>query len=246
VGDTAAVTDAIVVVQARASSTRLPGKVLADVCGEPMLALMLHRVARSARAGEIVVATSDHPEDDGVAELAQQAGARVHRGSLDDVLGRFAGAVGDHDGAVVRITGDCPLMDPAVVDAAIELLDSIPGCVYASNVEPRTYPDGVDVEAFPAAILRELDATVTDPVDREHVTLALRRQLASRPHAALEAPDDGTLADARWTVDHPQDLEFVRAVVARLGERRHVAGVLEIAAAIERAPALSCPTPSPT
>ena len=237
--------DAIVVVQARASSTRLPGKVLADVCGEPLLALLLRRLQHSARAREIVLATSDRPEDDVVADVAVRVGARAYRGALEDVLGRFAGAIGDHAGPVVRVTGDCPLIDPAVVDEAVGLLASIPHCAYASNVEPRTYPDGLDVEVFPAAVLRELDATVTDPSDREHVTLALRRDLGSRLSAALGAPDDGTLAAARWTVDTPQDLAFVREVVKRLADRRYAAGVLEIAAAIERPPALRLARPSP-
>lgn len=238
-------TDAIVVVQARTSSTRLPGKVLADIGGEPMLALLLRRLQRSVRAGEIVLATSDRPEDDLVAHVAVQLGVRAYRGALDDVLGRFAGAVGEHDGPVVRVTGDCPLIDPAVVDEAVELLASIPGCAYVSNVEPRTYPDGLDVEAFPAAVLRELDAEVTEPVDREHVTLALRRELGSRLSGRLGAPDDGTLAAARWTVDTPQDLAFVRQVVERLADRRYAANVLEIAAAIERQPTLRLATPSP-
>lgn len=237
--------DAIVVVQARASSTRLPGKVLADIGGEPLLALLLRRLLRSERAGEIVLATSDRADDDAVADVAAAAGVRAYRGALDDVLGRFAGAVGDRDGTVVRVTGDCPLIDPAAVDAAIDLLAATPRCEYASNVEPRTYPDGLDVEAFPAAVLRELAATVTDPADREHVTLALRRELGARRAAALDAPGDGTLAAARWTVDTPEDLAFVRAVVERLGDRRHLAGVLEIAAAIERPPALRLATPSP-
>jgi spore coat polysaccharide biosynthesis protein SpsF len=228
---------ALAVVQARTSSVRLPGKVLADVEGEPLLALLLRRLVAAREPTAVVVATSVDPADDAIAELGAALGLRVHRGSLDDVLARFVGAIGDHDGPVARITGDCPLIDPAVVDFAIALQRSS-GRPWAHNCGPRSYPDGLDVEVVEASVLRAIAAEATDPVAREHVTTALYRDPERFPAAVLvrEGEDLGHL---RWTVDEPSDLDFVRAVVARLGERRHVAGLDEILAAVRAAPSLA-------
>jgi spore coat polysaccharide biosynthesis protein SpsF (cytidylyltransferase family) len=227
----------MVVIQARMSSSRLPGKSLADVEGEPMLALLVRRLAPAETVARIVVATSDGAEDDPIASEAERLGAGLHRGPRDDVLARFAGAIEGHDGPVVRITGDCPLTDPAIVDRAVRLLAGTPGCVYVQNVEPRTYPDGLDVEVVQAATLRELAGTATAPADREHVTTAVRADPQRFPAAVLPGPSE--LAEVRWTVDNPDDLEFVREVAARLGERRHHAGMDEILDAVRAEPSLA-------
>jgi spore coat polysaccharide biosynthesis protein SpsF (cytidylyltransferase family) len=130
----------------------------------------------------------------------------------------------------VRITADCPLIDPHLVDAVIELLRATPGCAYASNTaEPRTYPDGLDVEVMTAAALRAVAAEATERADREHVTPAIRRDPARFPATALFNDED--LGDLRWTVDTAEDLDFVRAVVARLGDRRDDADMAAILAA---------------
>jgi spore coat polysaccharide biosynthesis protein SpsF len=219
------------------SSVRLPGKVLADVCGEPMLSLLLRRLDRARRVGSVVVATSTDEEDDPVAALAESLGFGSFRGPRDDVLGRLAEAAAPHKGTVVRVTGDCPLVDPEIVDAVIALLEATPGCAYASNVEPRTYPDGLDVEALPLAVLAELAREATDTTDREHVTTMIRRDPERWPRASLEGSED--LAELRWTVDTEDDLEFVREVVGRLGERRQAAGLGEIREAALRDPSLA-------
>jgi len=228
---------ALAVVQARTSSSRLPGKVLADVGGEPMLALLLARVRRARRLDRVVVATSARPDDDPVADLAAAVGTEVHRGPLEDVLGRFAGAAAGHAGPVVRLTGDCPLLDPAVIDAVVERLEGAPGAVYASNVEPRrSFPHGLDVEAIRAETLAALDREVDDPELREHVTLAVRRAPARYPAVSVSCDED--LSALRWTVDLPADLEFVRRVVERLGPDRHSAGWQAVREAAARAPTL--------
>ena len=229
---------ALALVQARTSSTRLPGKVLADIGGEPMLGLLLRRVQQARSVGEVVVATSDRPADDRLEQLGAQLGVRVFRGSLEDVLGRMAAAAAGHDGPVVRLTGDCPLIDPHVVDEVVALLAATPGCRYASNVEPRAHPDGLDVEALAPGLIAELAAEVTDPGDREHVTLAVRHDPQRYGAAALSA-EASDLAELRWTVDTELDLAFVRALVARLGDRRHTAGMNEILDAIRQAPSLA-------
>jgi spore coat polysaccharide biosynthesis protein SpsF (cytidylyltransferase family) len=228
---------ALVVIQARMSSTRLPGKVLADVCGEPMLGLLLRRLERSEQTQEVRIATSVEPLDDPIEEVAAERGIRCHRGPRDDVLARYVGAIGDHDGTVVRITGDCPLTDPAVVDAALRLFATTTGCRYVQNVEPRTFPDGLDVEVFDAAALRELAGEAQDPYDREHVTSALRRDRNRFPAATL--PGAEQYAEVRWTVDTPDDLDFIRLVAERLGDQRYEAGMDAILDAVRADPSLA-------
>jgi spore coat polysaccharide biosynthesis protein SpsF len=227
----------LALVQARISSRRLPGKVLADIGGEPMLALLLTRLAHAQTVERVVVATSTDRSDDVVEKLCRKVGVGVHRGSLADVLGRMAEAAAGHQGTVVRITGDCPLIDPVIVDAVVQLLHQTPGSRFACNVDPRTFPDGLDVEALDAQTLAELDRSVTDVGEREHVTLAIRRDPASYGAVALVGERD--LGDLRWTVDTAEDLAFVRAVVARLGTRRHIAGMHEILGAIREQPSLA-------
>jgi spore coat polysaccharide biosynthesis protein SpsF (cytidylyltransferase family) len=229
--------DALAVVQARMSSTRLPGKVLADVGGETMLALLLRRLEAAPSVARIVVATSDDPSDDPVAGAARDAGADVHRGSLTDVLSRFVGAARGHRGPIVRITADCPLTDPALVEGVLERFRTTPGALYASNVEERTFPDGLDVEVFNAEALALADGFATDAEDREHVTTLMRRNPDCFPPASFVGPE--RLGDLRWTVDDPDDLEFVRAVVARLGARRHTATMSEVLEAVRRPPSLA-------
>lgn len=228
---------ALCVVQARMSSTRLPGKTLADVAGEPLLALLLRRLARARELSRIVVATTTDPEDEPIAVLARRLGHDQYRGPRDDVLTRVADAAGGYPGPIVRITGDCPLIDPDVVDGVVRLLAEAGDRAYASNVSPRTYPDGLDVEAMTPEALAEAAAEARDRSDREHVTTAIRRDPERFPAATLEGSDE--LAGLRWTVDTEEDLEFVRRVVERLGDRRYEAGVEEILAAIRMEPSLA-------
>ncbi len=224
------------IVQARMSSARLPGKTLADVDGEPMLALLLARLRRSRRIDRIVVATSTDAVDDPIAQLALTLGAGVSRGSREDVLGRLVGAIGDRDGPIVRITADCPLIDPRLVDDTVARFISMGGCAYASNVQPRTFPDGLDVEVLDADALRTIARECSSLHDREHVTSAIRAQPGRFRQATLIAERD--LSELRWTVDEPEDLEFVRAVVRRLATRRYAAGLAEIRSAVSREPSL--------
>jgi spore coat polysaccharide biosynthesis protein SpsF (cytidylyltransferase family) len=219
------------------SSTRLPGKTLAEVDGEPLLALLLRRLGFARRIGEIVVATSVEPSDDPIVELALSLGARVSRGPRRDVLARFLVAIGDRDEPIVRITGDCPLIDPCIVDDAVELFRSTPGCAYASNIQPRTFPDGLDVEVVAGAALRAVAGESLDEEDREHVTSAIRSQPERFRQAAMVRECD--LGELRWTVDELEDLEFVRVLVGRLGARRYEARLVEILSAVRAEPSLA-------
>jgi spore coat polysaccharide biosynthesis protein SpsF (cytidylyltransferase family) len=218
-------------------STRLPGKSLADVEGEPLLALLIRRLQRAREVERIVVATTLDDVDLPIAELASELGCGLYRGSREDVLGRFVGAAGGHPGPLVRITGDCPLIDPAVVDETVRAFVSTTGCDYASNIEPRTFPDGLDVEVFGAQTLAWADEHATGEVDREHVTAVIRRNLEWMTTAAVICEAD--LGELRWTVDNSDDLEFVRAVVRRLGQDRHSDGLDAILAVVGEPPSLA-------
>ena len=228
---------ALAIVQARMSSSRLPGKSVADVHGEPMLMLLLRRLQRAQEVERIIVATSTESADDRVDEVAREVVTDVHRGPLDDVLTRFVEAAAGHPGPIARVTSDCPLIDPDVVDGVIRLFGRTPGCAYASNVEPRSYPTGLDVEVFSRTTLEWADAETRDPADREHVTALVRRSQSRLPSANLSCEED--LSDLRWTVDTPDDLEFVRAVVPRLGSRRYSAALFEILRAVRQEPSLA-------
>lgn len=203
----------VLLVQARMGSSRLPGKVLRPLAARPMIDWVLTRAARAERVDRVVLATSDHPRDDRLAAHVQALGFAVERGSETDVLARFAAAAAAQGaGLVVRVTADCPLIDPAVIDAVIALQQS-EGVDYASNVEPATFPDGLDVEVFTARALAEAHARAQTPSDREHVTPFLRRGPFSRANLA----HDTDLSALRWTVDEAADLAVVDRLARALG-----------------------------
>ncbi len=201
----------LAILQARMSSSRLPGKVMKPILGMPMIGRQLERLARCATLERTVVATSLDESDDGLAEYVERLGVRVFRGSLHDVLGRFQGAAIAHGPAahVVRLTADCPLADPAVIDACVRMhLEA--GADYTSNTVERTFPVGLDVEVMTAEALRLMQAEARDPYEREHVTPYLYRHPERFRIAQLKQAKD--LSARRWTVDTPQDFEFASRV----------------------------------
>ena len=203
----------LAVIQARTGSTRLPGKVLADLGGKPMLRFMVDRL-EDLNADRLVVATSDLPNDDRVEAVAEAAGVGCVRGPEQDVLGRFALALRSYPAdTVVRMTADCPLIDPSVVNELIELFRRT-GADYASNSLVRTYPVGLDAEVLTAAALETADHEAVDPVEREHVTPFIYRRPARFRLAALR--QDRLLGQERWTVDTADDLDHVRQIVSQL------------------------------
>src|SRR4249919_1798097 len=164
----------IALVQARMGSTRLPGKVMRPMGGVPMIERLLARLSRARRLDGIWLATSDARADDPLAAHVAALGYPVFRGSEADVLARFHGAAeAAGAGVVVRITGDCPLVDPQLVDAALEDY-ARGGADYLSNVAPPSYPDGLDLEIFSARALATAASEAQAPAEREHVTPYLR------------------------------------------------------------------------
>jgi spore coat polysaccharide biosynthesis protein SpsF len=208
---------AICVVQARTGSTRLPGKVLADLAGRPMLQFLLDRINGVIPVDTIVVATSDTPNDDAVVAVAERAGVAAVRGPEQDVLSRFTVALDAHPAEhVVRVTADCPLVDPSLVAATLERHIE-QGADFTCNVIPRTFPKGLDVEVARSEALRQAASEATDPAEREHVMPFLYRRPERFRLANIRT--DELLGDERWVVDTAEDLAVVRDIVARLPER---------------------------
>lgn len=223
-----------VIVQARWGSTRLPGKVLQPLGGATALKRVLDRCARVPGADVVVCAVPDTDDSDPVAREAAKAGAAVVRGSEKDVLARYAKAA-THVGAdtVMRVTSDCPFIDPALCGRVLTLFEET-GADYASNTMPASWPHGLDCEVFPARLLHWADRLAALPAEREHVTPWLREHEGFM-RAALVGPG-GDIARMRWTLDYAEDYAFMCAVYHALGDRAAAASAAEIAALVMRRP----------
>jgi spore coat polysaccharide biosynthesis protein SpsF (cytidylyltransferase family) len=185
----------------------------------------------------VVCAVPEGPADDPVAEVAQAHGAVIFRGAEQDVLARYLGAARAVDADIVlRVTSDCPLIDPAVCGAVLKLRQRM-AADYASNNQPPSWPHGLDCEAMTRAALEEAARVATDPYDREHVTPWIRRNEAFR-HANLPAPDPSG-AQQRWTLDFPEDLAFLEALFRSLPTERHRPGTAEIGAVLAAHPEIA-------
>lgn len=204
----------VAVIQARASSTRLPGKVLMPLLGQPMLARQLERVRLCRAIDEIVVATSARDDDTPVAMVAADAGFAVYRGSLDDVLDRYYQAAMEHGAeCVVRLTGDCPVIDPAVVDTVVSHhLEH--GFDYTTNAIERTYPQGMDTEVFSFPVLALAWREAMLPSEREHVTPFIHRRPERFNLGHVHYGRD--CSHLRLTVDEPADFALIERIYETL------------------------------
>lgn len=224
-----------VIVQARMGSSRFPGKVLADLAGRPLIAHAMARAMATPGVDELVVATTTAAADDVLAALCGRMGVPVFRGSEPDVLDRVYQATRRHAcDAVMRVTADCPLLDPLVSGLVVARFRE--GDVdYASNVHPRTFPDGLDTEVFAVAALERAWREARLPAEREHVTPYFR----SHPEIfrCANVAYSADLSAHRWTVDEPRDLELLRAFHRRLGQGdAPFFGMQEILRLLEREP----------
>jgi len=227
---------AVAIIQARMASTRLPGKVLADLNGMPVLGWVTRAAAAIPGIDRIVVATSVNVTDDAVARWCKDNGVRCVRGSESDVLGRYAQAARSESASVVmRLTADCPLLDPHVCGQVVSLLRRT-GADFASCSDPVTWPDGLDCEVFTAAALEAAAREATRPGDREHITRFIRAHRRRFRVEALICPIPG-LARERWTLDTPADLDFLRAIAARLPKDRPPS-FMDVLAVLDQAPEL--------
>jgi spore coat polysaccharide biosynthesis protein SpsF len=196
------------IVQARMTSTRLPGKVLLPLGGEPMLARLVQRLRRVRRADAIVIATTTNASDDAIVALCEHLGVAHHRGSEHDVLSRYAEAAALHQAdAVVRVTSDCPLIDPALIDQAIARY-RVGDVDCVSNMLPPSWPYGMAVEVFSVQALAQAHAEARQGAEREHVTPFLYAHPERYRLHNIASPVD--LSAQRWTVDTPEDYELVQ------------------------------------
>jgi glutamate-1-semialdehyde 2,1-aminomutase len=199
----------VALVQARMGSTRLPGKVMMPILGIPMIGLLLTRLSGCKCIDQIALATSDDPGNVPLTAYVRELGYVVYQGSEDDVLDRYYHAAKEAGAdAVVRITGDCPLIDPVLVDAVIEKFHES-GVDYVANISPPTYPDGLDVEVFSWQALETAWKQASEAGQREHVTPFIRE---SGPFSQASVSHAIDHSDKRWTVDEPEDFEVVRSV----------------------------------
>ncbi len=200
----------IAIIQARMSSIRLPGKVLAQIAGHPMLWHVVNRVRMARSLDQVVVATSNGVSDHPIADFCARNHIDFYRGSEEDVLDRYHQCARHFTGStIVRITADCPLVDPEVVDRVVGAYQDGP-YDYVTNIFPRTYPEGQDVEVISFSALERTRLEAQDPYDREHVTPYLRKHPKLFRIGNVQHPVD--LSGMHWSVDHPEDMKFVRAV----------------------------------
>jgi spore coat polysaccharide biosynthesis protein SpsF len=207
----------VAIVQARMGSTRLPGKVLLDLGGQPMLARVLNRLSRATRLDAIVLATSDQPQDDPIAMAGEESGIAVFRGDEALVINRYHGAATAHRAdTIVRVTADCPFIDPAVVDQVVGVFESAdPRADFAANTLERSFPHGLDVEVASFAALDAAWREAKEPFERIHVFPYLYRH--PERFRLIGVTTDGDHHGHRWTVDTSDDLAFARALYAKLG-----------------------------
>jgi spore coat polysaccharide biosynthesis protein SpsF len=221
-------------IQARMSSTRLPGKVLMPILGEPMLLRQIERIKHCKMIDNILVITSRESSDSPIWKLCDQSKIACFRGSLEDVLDRYYQASliyrPDH---IVRLTADCPLSDPVIVDQVITMHLSRE-YEYTSNTVMRSYPDGLDAEVIYSGLLREAWEKSTNPFDREHVTTYMKSNVSQTRLGSLQHKYD--FSSMRWTVDYQEDFSFVMEVYDRLYESNHYFNMNDIVKLLEREP----------
>ncbi len=232
------------IVQARLGSSRLPGKVLMDICGKPLLWHVLERVKAAGTLNDIIVATTNMPEDAPLREFLEQQDVKVFIGSEDDVLDRFYQAA-THFGVdvIVRITPDDPFKDPDVIDRAVKLLveadppvDYVSNCSYDGSIR-ATYPEGIDVEVMTFDCLNKMWQRADRPSEREHLTPYLFRRSDEFKTLGFEYSED--LSDLRWTIDYPRDMEFAREIYQRLFPAKPIFLMSDILEVLRREPRLA-------
>lgn len=223
-----------VIVQARMGSSRCPGKVMMDLGGETFLKRCLDRCDRIPGADLVVVAVPDLEQDDPVANAARSWGYAVVRGSEKDVLARYAKAAREVQAdAVMRVTSDCPLIDPDICGETIRFWKKS-GADYGCNNMPPGFPHGLDCEVFDADLLYAADTLATAAYAREHVTPWIRTNAKMR-HASIQGPRGG-IETLRWTLDYPEDVEMFRALYEAMGKNAPFASAADYVAMCLRRP----------
>ena len=226
------------IVQARMGSTRLPGKVLKEAAGKPLLAHLLERLSRTRTLDRIGVATSTDGRDDVIAELCGRLGVPVFRGSETDVLDRYFRAAEEFGlDVIVRVTADCPLIDPELIDEKVQFFLQNRGRFdLVTNRHPLTYADGLDFDVLSREALEHAWRTATAPHHREH-TVPFFWETGMRVHNFVDP--ENRFRRHRWTLDYPEDYELIRRIIESLHRDGLLFGTDEILAFLERNPELS-------
>lgn len=218
----------VATIEARMTSSRLPGKIMKEIIGRPLLERLVERVRRASLVDEVIVATTVNPQDDAVEKWAAQAGISIYRGSEDDVLLRVLEAAKAYSGdIIIELTGDCPLLDPAMIDEVVQFyLDN--DYDYVSNILERTYPRGFDIQVFSTAVLDEVNRLTQDPADHEHVSLYIYEHPERYRCGGLRAPEPLCAPDFRLCVDTADDLEVIRKIFDALYPKNPAFPALDI------------------
>ena len=211
---------AVAILQARTSSNRLPNKVLKEINGTPMILRQIDRIVRAKRISNLIVATSDNSSDDALVEILEKHGVEVSRGPLENVFLRFLAIINSEDSdCFVRLTGDCPLVMPTIIDDVLGSFNPEMHDYMSNTIEP-SFPDGLDVEVFTKAAFLDLENFKLTKEECEHVTLAFHHHRETFRLANYRGNADGS--NMRWTVDYSEDLEFVRSVYGHFKGRESI------------------------
>ncbi len=223
------------VVQARIGSTRLPRKVMLPLGDRPMLAQVIRRLKAAQRVDEVVLATADNEENRPLLDVARAEGVRAYAGSETDLADRFyQTALAFGGDAIVRVTADCPLVDPDVADSLVDMFNANPALDLATNNKPSTFPHGLDAEVMSMAALTRLWTETEPGIKREWFTLNFTAE--GSPYRWANLPHSADLTHMRWTVDYPEDMEFVAQVFAELDCPDRVFGIAHILDLLARRP----------
>jgi spore coat polysaccharide biosynthesis protein SpsF len=218
----------VATIEARMASSRLPGKVLQQALGQPMLHHLVTRLRTVPSLDDIVLATTVNATDDILQVFAQNEGINCFRGSENDVMARVIDSAESADAdIVVEITGDCPIIDPQIVEQTIRMFKAN-HVAYASNAHIRSYPDGMDTQVVRLETLKRSALMTTEPLDREHVTLHIRNHPELFPHVYLVAPPEMHWPELGLTLDEPADYELLKRIIEYFGENNPLFGCLEV------------------
>lgn len=225
----------LAILQARTSSSRLPGKVLMKINGTPMISWQIQRISKSKRISHLVVATSSDQSDDALAAYLERSGIEVYRGSLNDVHSRYLNVINKYPDyeLIVRLTGDCPLVMPHLIDEMVEYFEDN-NFDYLSNCLSPTFPDGLDIEIFSRQSFLSLSELELDDRDKEHVTIKYRTSNLCFRLGEVKCWRD--LGAERWTVDYPEDFNFVERVFTHFRGKESLFTFEETLAYLEKYP----------
>ena|SRR3989338_1102702 len=218
----------VATIEARMTSTRLPGKVLLPVMGKPMLSYLISRLQMVPSIDEIVLATTTNVADESLVDFANMAGIRYYRGSEENVLSRvIAAAEMAQADVIVEITGDCPLIDPDIVEQTIRMFKAH-HAVYVSNDGIPTYPMGMNVQVYTLAILKKSAQMTNDPLDQEHVTRHIRHHPEIFPSVCLVAPPSLHWPELGLTLDELADYQLLKLIMEHFGNKNRLFSCFDI------------------